>query len=299
MNPKFKPMLACECSDLSQVKFPIMASSKLDGIRCTIFGGVAYSRSLKPIPNKFVQSWAKENAWNLEGFDGELILGNPNEEAVFNRTTSFVMSHDKVEDFSFWVFDLVTEDTSKTRQEALESIFSSKVIPRCQLLKQTLVNSPEELEAFEEKQLQEGFEGTMLKDPQGLYKFGRSTIKGGQLLKRKVFVDSEFEVVGYEPKYHNTNEATTNELGRTERSSSKEGLVALEQLGSLTLKTAEGKVFSVGSGFDDAMRNQFWSEKETLIGKYAKVKYFPIGMLYGIPRLPIFLGFRDEIDMGG
>lgn len=298
MNPKFKPMLACECSDISQVKFPILASSKLDGIRCTIFNGVAYSRSLKPIPNKFVQSWAKENAKDLEGFDGELILGNPNEEAVFNRTTSFVMSHDKVEDFSFWVFDLVTDDTSKTRQEALESIFSSKVIPRCQLLNQTLVNSPGELEAFEEKQLQEGFEGTMLKDPQGLYKFGRSTIKGGQLLKRKVFVDAEFEVVGYEPKYHNTNEATTNELGRTERSSSKEGLVALEQLGSLTLKTAEGKIFSVGSGFDDTMRNQFWGEKETLIGKYAKVKYFPIGMLYGIPRLPIFLGFRHEIDMG-
>ena len=298
MNPKYKPMLACECSAISQVKFPILASSKLDGIRCTIFGGVAYSRSLKPIPNKFVQSWARENAFNLEGFDGELILGNPNEEAVFNRTTSFVMSHDKVEDFSFWVFDLVTDDTSKTRQEALESIFSSKVIPRCQLLKQKLVNSPAELESFEEQQLQEGFEGTMLKDPQGLYKFGRSTIKGGQLLKRKVFVDSEFEVVGYEPKYHNTNEATTNELGRTERSSSKEGLVALEQLGSLTLKTTEGKVFSVGSGFDDAMRNQFWSEKESLIGKYAKVKYFPIGMLYGIPRLPIFLGFRDKLDIG-
>ena len=138
----------------------------------------------------------------------------------------------------------------------------------------------------------------MLKDPQGLYKFGRSTIKGGQLLKRKVFVDSEFEVVGYEPKYHNTNEATTNELGRTERSSSKEGLVALEQLGSLTLKTKEGKVFSVGSGFDDAMRNQFWIEKESLIGKFAKVKYFPIGMIYGIPRLPIFLGFRDKLDIG-
>lgn len=298
MKDKFKPMLACECSDISQVKFPILASSKLDGIRCTIFNGVAYSRSLKPIPNKFVQSWAKENAQALEGFDGELILGNPNEEAVFNRTTSFVMSHDKVEDFSFWVFDLVNEDTSKTRQEVLESIFSSKVIPRCHLLKQTLVNSPTELESFEEQQLQEGFEGTMLKDPQGLYKFGRSTIKGGQLLKRKVFVDSEFEVVGYEPKYHNTNEATTNELGRTERSSSKEGLVALEQLGSLTLKTTEGKIFSVGSGFDDAMRNQFWSEKESLIGKYAKVKYFPIGMLYGIPRLPIFLGFRDKLDMG-
>ena len=166
------------------------------------------------------------------------------------------------------------------------------------MLKQTLVNSPAELESFEEEQLQEGFEGTMIKDPQGLYKFGRSTIKGGQLLKRKVFVDSEFEVVGYEPKYHNTNEATTNELGRTERSSSKEGLVALEQLGSLTLKTTEGKVFSVGSGFDDAMRNQFWSEKGSLIGKYAKVKYFPIGMLYGIPRLPIFLGFRDKLDIG-
>ena len=72
MLDKFKPMLACECSDITQVKFPIMASSKLDGIRCTIFGGVAYSRSLKPIPNKFVQSWAKENAFAESGFNSRV-----------------------------------------------------------------------------------------------------------------------------------------------------------------------------------------------------------------------------------
>ena len=297
MFEKFKPMLAETCSDLSQVKFPVLASPKLDGIRCTIFSGVAYSRSKKPIPNKFVQEWVKLHAEILEGFDGELIVGSPTDELVFSNTTSFVMSHDKVQEFGFYAFDLVNADNAETRQNRLYSIISGAAIPRVHLVHQELVEAPAQLQEFEEKQLLLGYEGTMLKNPEGLYKFGRSTLKSGQLLKRKTFVDSEFVVVGCEPLWHNTNESKTNELGRTERSTSKEGLVALETLGSLTCALPDGKVFSVGTGFDTELRKSLWGSKDQMIGKLAKVKYFPIGMQDGVPRFPVFVGFRSEDDL--
>ena len=297
MFEKFKPMLAETCSDLSQVKFPVLASPKLDGIRCTIFSGVAYSRSKKPIPNKFVQEWVKLHAEILEGFDGELIVGSPTDELVFSNTTSFVMSHDKVQEFGFYAFDLVNADNAETRQNRLYSIISGAAIPRVHLVYQELVETSDQLQEFEEKQLLLGYEGTMLKNPEGLYKFGRSTLKSGQLLKRKTFVDSEFVVVGCEPLWHNTNESKTNELGRTERSTSKEGLVALETLGSLTCALPDGKVFSVGTGFDTELRKSLWGSKDQMIGKLAKVKYFPIGMQDGVPRFPVFVGFRSEDDL--
>ena len=48
MTKQIKPLLACE-EPLDDVKFPVYVSTKLDGIRCLIIDGVAYSRSLKPI----------------------------------------------------------------------------------------------------------------------------------------------------------------------------------------------------------------------------------------------------------
>lgn len=298
----FKPMLAV-AAELDQVKFPVLASPKLDGIRAVIFNGVAYSRSLKPIPNKHIQEWCNTNADDLEGFDGEFIVGSPTAEDVFNKTTSFVMSHDKVGEFNFYVFDIVSVYPpgvpASLRTELLhpsyqpDDIFNKGI---CKSVTQTYINNLEELQAYEAQQLELGYEGTMLKSPDGYYKFGRSTLKSQQLLKRKLFVDDEFEIIGYEPKYHNANEATTNELGRTERSSHKENLIALDTLGALICKTKEGKEFGVGTGFDDQLRSVLWTVKDSLIGQLAKVKYFPVGMEYGVPRFPVFLGLRSKLD---
>ena len=59
----FKPMLLPrETPDLDKLQYPIIASAKLDGIRCLIKDGVALSRTLKPIPNKSIQAWAQKYA---------------------------------------------------------------------------------------------------------------------------------------------------------------------------------------------------------------------------------------------
>lgn len=290
----FRPLLATQIDDLSSLSYPLYVSKKLDGIRCTIFNGVAYSRSLKLIPNLSIQKWAKENAAQLEGLDGEFIVGSPTSETVFRDTTSFVMSIDKVGEFQFFAFDQVHITTeAQERQKTLEAL---PVIPRVTVLEQTLVQSKAELEAYRTKAVEDGYEGAMVKKVKGKYKFGRSSVKEGLLLKMKLFNDIDLKVVGFEPLYKNTNEAVRNEIGRSQRSSVKENLVPQELLGALTLMQPNGMTVSCGSGFNQQERIYWWENKDQLVGKLATIKYFSVG-IKDVLRFPIFKGFRDEKDI--
>ena len=55
------------------------------------------------------------------------------------------------------------------------------------------------------KNLDDGYEGLMLRAPDGPYKFGRSTVKENTLLKVKNFLDDEAEVIGFKEQTTNTN----------------------------------------------------------------------------------------------
>lgn len=291
----FRPALAIEYSKVKTLPKNLLASPKLDGIRFCVFGGVAYSRSLKLIPNKFIQAYVKEHASVLEGVDGEIIIGSPTAEDCFNVTTSGVMRIEGEPDFMLYVFDKYDKDlTYYWRYRNLQKFeqFPDKV----SLVTHTIVSTEEAIQALEQEYLQLGYEGLMLNNADALYKCGRSGTKNPELIKKKIFSDSEFEIVGYEPKYTNQNEAQTNELGRTFRSSSKEGLVALETLGALILKTKDGSTFSCGSGFTEASRAFYWGVRESLIGQLAKIKHFEIGAV-DLPRFPTFVAIRDRIDM--
>lgn len=289
----FKPLLAIEHTKVKTQKYPMYLSEKLDGIRCVVFGGIGYSRSLKPIPNAFIQAYFKQHADILEGLDGELIVGDKNAPDVFNQSTSGVMRQSGEPDFTFWVFDRFHPADYVTRIGKIPTELPDRV----QFLPSILVDNEDEVNKYESEFLAIGAEGVMLRDPDGIYKCGRSGTKSPELQKVKRFVDNEFEIIGFEPKYENHNVAKTNELGRTERSTAKDGLVAVELMGALTLKTTDGQIFSCGSGFNDQLRVQLWQQRDSLIGTLAKVKYFDVGTGYAVPRFPVFIGIRSKDDM--
>jgi len=95
---------------------------------------------------------------------------------------------------------------------------------------------------------------------------------------------------------HNGNEATTNALGHTERSSHRENKIGRGDLGALVLRTQDGLEFTCGTGFDDNLRKGVWDNPEVYLGKLAKIKHFAIGTK-DLPRFPVFLGFRDASDI--
>ena len=297
-----KPMLGVAVDSFDKLTYPLLCSAKIDGVRCLIKDGVALSRSLKPIPNKYIQQWVKENAETLEGLDGELVVGNAFSPTVFNTTTSGVMSREGEPDFKYIVFDTWNSLSENGSVVALDRYLKLKYISpnlpsRANVLLKKVVNSPEEAKEYEGQLLEIGAEGMMVQGLHAGYKFGRSTVKEQKLLKVKRFTDSEYEVVGFEEKMHNANEAKVNAVGNTERSSHKENLIPCNTLGALILRAADGTTFNCGTGFTDEQRDEIWNNRDSLIGKLAKIKSFEIGTGYIKPRFPVFLGFRSEEDM--
>ncbi len=102
MSDKFRPMLSGEVA-LPKLRYPVIASAKLDGIRAIVIDCVVYSRSMKPIRNKHVQRLFGRAGYN--GYDGELIVGPANAEDVYRVTSSGVMSAGGEPDVAFHVFD--------------------------------------------------------------------------------------------------------------------------------------------------------------------------------------------------
>lgn len=290
----FKPMLASPVKKPADLGFPVLASPKLDGVRCIIINGVAMSRKLKPIPNAHVQGLVKP--W-MEGLDGELVVGPVNSETVFRDTMSGVMAVDGQPDVAFHVFDTaISSRKDWTYHERFASILKAvkkesfvKVVPHTQL------NHADELAAYEARCLEQGYEGVMLRHLHGPYKYGRSTEKEGWLLKVKRFEDAEAKVIGYEEFQHNNNAAEKDALGHTKRSTAKAGKVGGGKLGVLKC-VFNGIEFGIGSGFTEEDRQRLWADRDNLAGLWVKFRYFALPG-YDAPRFPVFCGFRDPIDM--
>jgi DNA ligase-1 len=286
-----KPMLAPAIVDVNKLQFPLIASPKIDGIRCLIVNTQPMSRSMKPIPNVYIRQTLSMPGF--DGTDGELIIPQYN----FNQIQSEVMSFEGKPNFEYHVFDLHNQSSVFTeRHKALCNLVKRIDLPYIKIVPQIVINNLEELLAYEKECLEAKYEGVMLRHPDSPYKYGRSTLNQAYLLKLKRFHDAEATIVGFTERMSNQNESFTNALGHTERSSAKEGLVPDNTLGSLQVETENGVDFDVGSGFTQSERDDLWNKKETLVGQLIKFKYQEIIEETGRPRFPVFLGFRHIED---
>lgn len=295
--PKIKkPMLAGNF-DPTKAKFPYIPSPKVDGIRFLMIDGVAVSRTFKPIRNRHIQSLLSKYLPN--GVDGEITSGD-----TFHSSTSAVMTIEGTPDFTVWIFDYVNPDWTEifpydyrlTFLNYGEMLNYNYDLPfKVEFLGADQISNMEELEEYEKWCLDQGFEGVMLRDPNGTYKFGRSTVNDNILLKVKRFEDDEAELIEIQEKMSNQNEIDYDAFGYVKRSTSLDGMVPMNTTGTLIVRNKEGLVFGIGSGLNDSMRVQIWNHQDEYIGKMVKYKYFPQGVKE-LPRHPVFLGFRDVED---
>lgn len=279
-----------------KIKFPVLASPKLDGIRCLRVGNRNLSRKFIELPNRHIAEVLRDVP---EGLDGELIVPPAVGTGVYTRTQSVVMSRDKVSGFIYYVFDLHNFDAPfSTRLDAVHDLCTLlnpelPVVP----LGHILLNNLDELDRFEEQMVEAGYEGIMLRDPHGKYKWGRSTVNQGLLLKVKRWEDSEARITGMIELQHNQNEATVDKRGRTTRSSHKAGKVPGRTMGKLLgTDIHTGEPVEVGSGFTRSERDEFWAMGQHACGMIFTYKFIPYGVK-DKPRHPIYKGLRNEIDL--
>jgi DNA ligase 1 len=302
MTKPFRPMLASP-AEVSSLRFPVLASPKLDGFRVLAMDGKPMTRSMKLVPNRHVQRVFSEWGDVLEGLDGELIVGEPTAKDVFEQTTSQLRREEGEPEFTFHVFDLWNRDGVYYRDrlaELQDRKLSKRLMPWIRVVPHVPLADARQLEVFETKLLEQGYEGVMLRCPLGPYKQGRSSAREGWLLKVKRYEDAEAVVIDFEEEMHNANEAFTSEIGRTKRSTAQEGLIGKGRLGALVVKGVNGPFkdasFNIGTGFDAAQRTAFWADRANLKGQVVTYKYFSVGAK-DAPRHPVFKGFREAFDL--
>ncbi len=292
-----KPMLAPNQEfDIEKVQWPKYASAKLDGIRAIQYGSALRSRTLKTFPNIHTMSLFTDPLYS--GLDGELIVGEANAFNSMQATFSGVMSIAGTPEVTFHVFDQVKAGQSFTqRKTGYERLLAQHPHPQIKIVPQTLLHSAEDLEAFEEICLLDGYEGVMLRGPKGLYKHGRATVRENTLLKVKRFITSEAIVLAPKELMTNTNPLEYDERGYAKRSKHQDNLVPAGTLGGFTVRDCETSiVFDCGTGvLTDPECAALWDNAQALVGRKLTYKHFPHGVKIK-PRMPTFVAWRSDID---
>ena len=275
----FKPMLANKWEDYaSKVQFPIYSQPKLDGIRCIVRSDGMWTRTGKPIlsaPHIFDSLKSLfENDPDLI-FDGELYADKYAND--FNAIVSLVKKTkpttkdliDSAAVIEYHIYDLPSCDGTFTQRwkelTRLHNIMTANSNMCCKLVATEQIDNTNDLTAYYEDYMNAGYEGQMLR-LDSAYENKRSKA----LLKHKSFTDEEYTIV-------DVIEGNGNLAG---------------MVGALVFETAQGDKFtaSVNGGWD--YLKELWSEKETLIGQEATIKYFNITP-DGKPRFPKVTAIRN------
>ena len=289
-----KPMLSADASDvpLDSLRYPLYVSPKLDGVRCLIFDGVAYSRNAKPIRNRFVQQWAAK----YDNLDGELVVGSPTSPLCLNTTQSGVMSYEGQPDFTYHVFDMPdAAGDFLARLALLQQRVSLFHDPRMQVVYHMWVSTKKELDRWEEAYVRSGYEGVMLRSPTSPYKHGRSTLREGYLMKLKRFTDGEAVVIGLEEGHVNLNELQRDELGRAKRTTHQENMVPSGMVGTILAEDPTWGTLRISPGtMTHEARRHFWQNPNGIIGCTIHWRSFGYGVK-DKPRFPRYYGIREDV----
>lgn len=198
------PMLAHDYTKVGhRMKYPCYVSPKLDGVRCiariTTDKVTFISRGGKPydVPQHLYE--ALQHLRFLMGaeqliLDGELYIhGKPLQDIV-----SCVKKHNSnTPKLEYWIFDIPIDEPWSVRMIDLELGLGSSAldgyIPGLVVVPNLIVNNEDEARVHLRSYMEEGFEGLMLRSPDGVYEFNH---RSSGLMKWKEFQEIEALVVG-------------------------------------------------------------------------------------------------------
>jgi DNA ligase-1 len=293
--------------------FPMIGQPKIDGVRALNLTGKLTGRSLKPFKNRYLTTQLSHSA--LVGFDGELaaeLETHPSLCRITSSATGTILGEPYV---LWWLFDYVTVETKGlpycVRLVHLNNAINAappELRKHLRMIPSRTLRNLAELEAFEEEMLIAGYEGIVLCGPDAIHKDGRA---GKKLFKWRIkrFVDFEFTVHTIIEGNENGNEAQTNELGNTFRSSHQENMVANGMVGAMlgtvladvfdgeTLLFPKGAEVRVGAGcLTHDQRKHYFNNQDEFKALVHKAKFFPKG-IKDKPRFPTWQTFRQKEDM--
>lgn len=266
------PMLAHTYEDkLHLVTFPSFIQRKYDGIRCiaTRIGDTISMRSrqnkefvgLEHIRNELLDELDDGESW-----DGELF----NPDLTFQELIKLVKKDqpDSIK-VQYHIYDIIGDTPFIERTCQLMSLVGKTRFCSKNYLVSVptqLVNSHEEVMQQHKVFIAEGYEGSILRVGDCMYKAGD---RSSQLLKVKDWITEEFKIIGVEPDVHNTQ-------------------------GKLVCICENGGVFTARTKGEDSEREHQLQHPEEYIGKMLTVEFFEYTTSeIPVPRFPVGIIIRD------
>lgn len=236
-----------------------LVSEKLDGVRAIWDGQMLCFRSGKPIhaPGWFTDGLPRQP------LDGELWMGRGSFERLSGIVRREVPDDDEWRQLRYMIFELPdAPGTFAERAAHIRKVVGQANVPWLQAIEQSPVIDRSSLQKRMVEVVKAGGEGLMLHRADALYETGR----GDTLLKMKPWDDAEALVIDHLP-------GKGRNAGR---------------LGALRVRTADGREFSLGTGFTDQVRRH-----PPAIGTLVTYRYSDLTRS-GLPRFASFLRVREE-----
>ena len=287
---KILPMLAKEYN-LKYIQGPIFLQPKLNGHRLIWDGKKLWTRQGKPVLS--VPGLVQELETKFSGFplDGELYCHGKSFKEItqIGRRTVNITDDESI---CMYVYDLpIPNKTFEERFNMLTTKLASVVCSRILLTKTVYLDT---LPSSNPNIFGKEYEGTMVRNASGLYKFGK---RSSDLLKVKQFHDMEAEIIGIEQyttyKKIIVKEGTPGSRRKSNGTFSKNGEAKKHPMvGAFICKLPSGVVFNVGSGLYHPLRKKFW--KNPPIGKQITFQYQEISA-DGVPIFPTYLRMKEDL----
>ena len=276
----FLPMLASSFDKRKdKVTYPVDVQPKLDGVRCLAYWDgdsvKLMSRGGKQWEccNHIVEELMKILPKGMV-LDGELYIHGKS----FQEITKLVKKW-RLEsvDVVFHVYDVPKELAGAIRpvwadrRWSLESLLEPfEECDSLEVVDTHLANTEEDVYKLQSQFLEEGYEGAIVREMDGEYRFG---YRSNKLLKVKNFCDKEYEIVGF-----------TTGVGR------------FNGCCIWICVTEDGDEFKVVPQGTMEDRKATYKNAKNYIGELLKVKFFELSD-DNIPRFPVGIGIRPTEDM--
>lgn len=197
------PMLAHDYKKhKNKVIYPCYVQCKLDGMRCI------YNTTTGQISTRQGKEYniVKESGKLFEELqrlpkglilDGELYTNKLNFEVlgVLRKTKKLTKEEfDNLQKIEYHIYDIINkEDIFEQRNKNIQTLNLSSY-EKLRYVQTYQVKNEEEIKKYHTKFLEEGYEGTMIRNRNSLYKTKQ---RSSDLLKYKDFEDEEFEIIDY------------------------------------------------------------------------------------------------------
>ena len=280
------PMLALPFTKRKHnIHYPCYIQPKIDGVRmtCRMVNGKIemFTRKGKPftimthLENELLRVFNQLELVDGDSFylDGELY----SDTLTFQELTGVVRrsgsTEEELKQVKYVVFDCFQLNTPyaqfSSRFNPLKYVLdkhktSDNSIVSC--INTITIKSEDEIYDWNTNFTQDGFEGTIIRNRDGLYKMNH---RSPDLQKYKTFLDDEYEIVGF-----------------TEGTGTDDGCVIWE------CKTNEGKTFSVRPRGSVAERQGYFNNGNEWIGSQLTIRYQELTD-DGIPRFPVGISIRN------